>query len=144
MNSNLILVDGMAVLYRAYYAIQSLSTKSGRPTNAVFGFVKMMRQLCSVLKPTHWAVAFDGGLPESRLKLLEQYKAQRPSMPAALKEQIPAAEEYLDRACVTWIRQDGQEADDILASMATTMSADADHVLIATGDKDISARNGED
>jgi len=137
MNSTLILVDGMAVLYRAYYAIQSLSTKSGRPTNAVFGFVRMMSQLRSVLKPTHWVVAFDGGVPVSRLELLEQYKAQRPATPQALKEQIPVAEEYLDRSGVTWIRQNGQEADDILASIATKMTVNADRVLVATGDKDL-------
>jgi DNA polymerase I len=137
MNSTLILVDGMAVLYRAYYAIQSLSTKSGRPTNAVFGFIRMMKQLRDVLKPTHWAVAFDGGLPENRLKLLDQYKAQRPAMPAALKEQILAVEQYLDGACVTRIRQDRQEADDVIASMAIRMSGEADRVLIATGDKDM-------
>jgi DNA polymerase-1 len=137
MNKTLVLFDGMAILYRAFYAIRELSTRSGRPTNAVFGFIKMMKQIKDIWKPTHWLVAFDGGLPRSRLQLHEEYKSQRPTMPDALKEQIPSVERYLDGAGVNWTRMQGEEADDIIACAAGWATHEADAVLIATSDKDM-------
>jgi DNA polymerase I len=137
MNKTLVLFDGMAILYRAFYAIRELSTRSGRPTNAVFGFIKMMKQIKDAWKPTHWLVAFDGGLPKSRLQLHEEYKSQRPPMPEALKEQIPLVERYLDGAGVNWTRMQGEEADDIIACAAGWGAHEADQVLIATSDKDM-------
>jgi DNA polymerase-1 len=131
------LIDGTAVLYRAHFAIRGLSTRSGRPTNAVFGFIRMLRQLRQVWKPTHWAVAFDGGLPEERLTLLEEYKAQRPPMPDDLCRQLEPAQTYLESAGVAWVRLEGQEADDVLASVAEWAGSEAGRVLIATGDKDM-------
>ena len=112
----LLIVDGMAVLYRAFYAIRELSTSSGRPTNAVYGFIRMLRQMRNAWKPTHAIVMFDGGLPEKRMALLASYKAQRPSMPDALRSQLPGAVEYLEKAGVPWRRDEGQEADDLIAS----------------------------
>jgi len=132
----LVLIDGTAVLYRAFFAIRGLSTRAGRPTNAVFGFIRMLTQMRHQWSPTHWLVVFDGGLPAERLALLETYKAQRAPMPDALREQKQTVEDYLDRASVPWIRQDGQEADDVMASMAE-WAGDAGEVLIATTDKDM-------
>lgn len=136
-DTRLILVDGNAVVYRAYFAIQELSTAEGRPTNAVFGFVRMLDQIRNTWAPTHLAVIFDGGLSEERVSLLPDYKAQRPSMPDPLRKQIPDIEEYLDCRGVAWCRQQGQEADDVLASLTAVMANRADEVLIATGDKDM-------
>lgn len=133
----LVLIDGTAVLYRSFYAIRELSTSAGKPTNAVFGFIRMLQQLRTVWAPTHWMVAFDGGLPKERKTLLESYKAQRPSMPATLKEQIPLAEDYLGRAGIMWIRMEGEEADDVIASIADKARNEFGSVLIATSDKDI-------
>jgi len=137
MNTRLVLIDGTAVAYRAYFAIRDLSTKSGRPTNAVFGFVRMVEQLRTNWKPTHWVVAFDGGLPEERTRLLEDYKAQRPPMPKSLRDQLETIDEYLDLAGVPWSLQEGQEADDVMASLAHWAGKKADTVLVATGDKDM-------
>ena len=137
VSKTLILVDGSAVLYRAFYAIPSLSTKSGKPTNAVFGFVRMLRQVAAAWSPTHWAVAFDGGLPEQRMALQADYKAQRKPMPEALREQIPMVEEYLDCAGVARVRQAGQEADDIMATFVSLAEPAAERILLATGDKDM-------
>jgi len=137
VSKTLILVDGTAVLYRAFYAIPALATKSGKPTNAVFGFIRMLRQIAAVWSPSHWAVAFDGGLPEDRLALLGDYKAQRKPMPDALREQIPVVEDYLDRAKVARVRLDRQEADDIMASLAAQAECEAESILLATGDKDM-------
>lgn len=133
----LILVDGMAVLYRAFYAIRELSTASGRPTNAVFGFIRMIRQMEKVWGPTHIGVVFDGGLPESRTEVVPEYKAQRAPMPDELREQIDTVQEFLDRSDIPWAREDGVEADDILASVAVWAQAEADQVLVATSDKDL-------
>jgi len=139
----LVLVDGHAVLYRAFFAIKGLSTSGGQATNAVFGFVRMLRQLRETWAPTHWAVFFDGGLPESRLAILEEYKAQRPRMPDELRSQIPLVEEYLDCAGIAWIRRDGEEADDVIASVARRLAGHGDEVLLATGDKDMFQLVGE-
>jgi DNA polymerase I len=137
MNSTLVLIDGLGLLYRAYFAIPSLSTKSGRPTNAVFGFVRTLRQISDCWKPTHWAVVFDGGSPLDRLKLLPEYKAQRPPMPDALREQIAVVEDYLNRAEIPWSRIAEQEADDVIGALALKAESDGCTVLIATNDKDM-------
>lgn len=133
----LVLVDGMAVMYRSFFAIRSLSTEDGRPTNAVFGFIRKLNELQKTWDPTHLAVVFDGGVPEARLELLEAYKANRPPVPDGLREQVGVVEEYLDRAGIAWAREEGQEADDVLASIVTWASAQAGQVLITTSDKDM-------
>jgi DNA polymerase I len=132
--NTLLLVDGTAVAYRAYYAIAELSTRAGKPTNAVFGFIKMLQQLEQLWKPTHWAVVFDGGSPEERLSRLPTYKAQREPMPDSLRAQFADIERYLDLAGVQSVRMDRQEADDVIATLASAALSD---VLIATSDKDL-------
>lgn len=139
----LLLVDGTGVAYRAYYAIASLSTRAGRPTNAVFGFIKMMQQLEQVWTPTHWAVVFDGGLPEERMARLPTYKAQRKPMPDPLREQFQPIEQYLERARVPSIRIDAQEADDVMASLADAARQRGSEVLMASSDKDLYQLVGE-
>ncbi len=133
----LILVDALAVLYRSFYAIRELSTSDGRPTNALYGFIRKLDQLRAAWDPTHLAVVFDGGLPEERLRLLETYKAQRPPMPDPLRSQVELAKEYLDRARTEWLLVEAQEADDVIATVATKARGDGVAVRIATGDKDM-------
>jgi len=133
----LVLVDGTAVLYRSFYAIRELSTSSGEPTNALYGFIRMLKQVRDIWTPTHLAVAFDGGLPKARLDLIKTYKAQRPKMPEDLRKQIPLAEDYLNSAEIPWFRLEGEEADDVIASLAEQARADCGLILIATSDKDI-------
>ena len=123
--------------YRAFFAIARLSTKAGTPTNAIFGFIKMLRQLEQAWKPTHWCVVFDGGLPKERMEVLETYKAHREEMPGDLRSQLEPMNEYLRAADVASIRLDGEEADDILATYAIRARAEGAEVLIATGDKDL-------
>ncbi len=135
--STLLLIDGMAVVYRAFYAIQGLSTNDGRPTNALYGFIRMVDQLRDVWKPTHWAVVFDGGLPEERTTLLESYKAQREEMPDPLSQQLESIDEYIECAKIPWLFVEGQEADDVMATMAKWAKRDGATVLVATSDKDL-------
>lgn len=137
MPSPLLLVDALGIAYRAYYAIAGLATAAGKPTNAVYGFIKTLMQLERIWRPSHCLVVFDGGLPAERIEMLATYKAQRPAMPAALREQLPLLDDYLDRAGICRIRMEGQEADDVMASIATMSAADGMEVLLASADKDM-------
>ena len=133
----LILIDGMGLLYRSFFAIKELSTSTGIATNAVFGFVRTLDRIKDKWDPTHWLVVLDGGLPESRLSLLEDYKAQRKPMPDLLRSQVPLVEEYLDAARILRLRVDAQEADDVIASVAEEAADKSFEVLIASSDKDL-------
>ena len=133
----LLLLDGAALAYRAFYAIQNLSTQAGQPTNAVFGFIRMTRQLAARWHPTHWAVVFDAGLPATRMTLLPSYKQQREKMPDALRSQFPLIEEFLQRSHIAMFRIAGQEADDAMASLAVHAQAEQAETLLATNDKDL-------
>jgi DNA polymerase-1 len=133
----LVIVDGNALLYRAFFAIPDLSTAEGRPTNAVFGFVKAMGQIRDLRRPTHWVVIFDGGLPAERKELLADYKAQRPPMPAKLHDQKEPCERFLDLSRIAWLRIQGEEADDVMASLARREAASVEEVLLVTSDKDL-------
>lgn len=135
--SRLILIDGTCALYRAFYGIRSLSTRAGVPTNALFGFVRMVEQLRDQWRPTHWRVIFDGGSPQRRMRLLPAYKAQRPPMPEDLRSQGPLCEEFLDRRRLERVCVAGEEADDVMATTAAAAARDGAEVLLATMDKDL-------
>lgn len=133
----LLLVDGLAGAYRFFYAIRGLTTAAGEPTNAVYGFVRMMQQLARTWNPTHWAVVFDGGTPPARLALVPEYKANRKPMPDALRAQLPILNAYLDAAGIPGVRLDACEADDVIATLARRAADAGCDVRIATGDKDL-------
>jgi DNA polymerase-1 len=133
----LVIVDGNALLYRAFFAIPDLSTADGKPTNAVFGFVKAMGFVRDRREPTHWVVVFDGGLPDERKALLAEYKAQRPPMPVKLRDQREPCERFLDLSRIAWLRVQGEEADDVMASLARREEASVDEILLVTSDKDL-------
>lgn len=133
----LLLVDGLAIVYRAFHAIRDLRASDGKPTNAVYGFVRMWQQLVRKHKPTHATVIFDGGLPGSRLAVLADYKAQRPAMPEALRQQLPDINEFLKAARVTALRLEGEEADDVIATLAMRAEREGFRVLVASNDKDL-------
>jgi len=137
MNYKFLLVDGTAALYQSFFAIKGLTTHDGVPTNAIYGFIRMLRQIVMVRKPTHIAVIFDGGLPRDRVQLYSEYKANRRPMPPELKRQINFAQEFLQSAGIVWVMKEGEEADDVMASMATRAEEDADKIMFATSDKDI-------
>lgn len=144
MSSRLLLIDALGIAYRAFYAIRDLSTGDGRPTNAVFGFVKTLMQINRVWRPTHELVAFDGGIPEERKRLLADYKAQRPPMPEQLRTQLFCIQEYLDASSIASVRMDGKEADDVIASAAALAQSSGLDVLVASSDKDLMQIAGRD
>ena len=135
--SRLLLIDGHGMAYRAFYAIRSLTTSAGQPTNALYGFIRMTQQLARYWVPTHAAAVFDGGVPEERLALLATYKAQREPMPDALHDQFPLIEEFLRYTGTPAVREDRQEADDVMATLADRARAKRAEVLLATSDKDL-------
>jgi DNA polymerase-1 len=133
---SLLLVDGHAIAYRAFHAIRHLSAPDGQPTNAIFGFIKMLARFREAVQPTHLAVVWDAGLSPERLDLLPDYKASRPPMPPDLESQIAAIISCLDASRVASVRQPGVEADDLLATIARTATAAGAQVVIASSDKD--------
>lgn len=137
MTSRLLLIDALGLVYRAFYAIRDLATSAGRPTNAVFGFVKMLNQINRVWQPTHEVVVFDGGLPPERKQLFGDYKAQRPPMPEPLRLQLDDVQEYLSAASIPSVRLDGKEADDLIASAAALAESSGLETLVVSADKDL-------
>jgi DNA polymerase-1 len=132
----LLIVDGHAYAYRAYYAIRSLSGPTGQPTNAIYGFIKMLAKMRARVSPTHWVVVWDGGLSRERLAVLPDYKAQRPAMPDGLATQLDQIGSYLAAAKVASICHQGVEADDYIAALTGRARALGWEVIIASADKD--------
>ena len=142
----LLIIDGHAYAYRAFHAIRDLRSPDGRPTNAVFGFVKMLAKLRATVEPTHSIVVWDGGLSAERIARLPEYKAQRPGMPDDLKSQLDEIVHYLNAAGVASFCRAGVEADDYIACLARRAADAGMTVVIASSDKDfmqlVSARVG--
>lgn len=132
----LLIIDGHAYAYRAFYAIRELRSPSGRPTNAIYGFVKMLSKIRAGLQPTHVIVVWDGGLSAERMAALPEYKAHRPEMPADLDSQIEEMTEYLNAAGVASFCRAGVEADDYVACLTRHAAAADMEVVIASSDKD--------
>jgi DNA polymerase-1 len=144
--NRLLIVDGHAYAYRAFFAIRELRSPSGQPTNAVYGFVKMLAKMREAIKPTHQIVVWDGGLSAERVASLPEYKAQRPEMPGDLSSQLDGIVSYLRAAGVASFCRDGVEADDYIACLARHAAQSGMGVVIASADKDfmqlVSARVG--
>ncbi len=142
----LLIIDGHAYAYRAFHAIRGLRSPSGQPTNAVYGFVKMLAKKRAVIEPARLIVVWDGGLSAERTALLPEYKAQRPAMPDDLKPQFDEMACYLQAAGVASFCRAGVEADDYIACLARRASDAGMAVVIASSDKDfmqlVSARVG--
>jgi DNA polymerase-1 len=142
----LLIIDGHAYAYRAFHAIRELRSPDGRPTNAIYGFVKMLVKLRAAVEPTHMIVVWDGGLSAERLARLPEYMAQRPGMPDDLKLQLGEIVQYLEAAGVASFCREGVEADDYIACVARRAADAGMAVVIASSDKDfmqlVSARVG--
>lgn len=133
----LLLFDGHSIAYRSYYAIRDLTTRDGRPVNAVYGFWRIFARIFRDYPSTYVAVAFDGGGMTFRHELFGDYKATRKEMPTDLASQLPLIQRLLDCLGVRIFSTEGIEADDILASLTKTAERDGVPVLITTSDKDL-------
>jgi len=133
----LLIVDGNSILNRAFYGIRPLTTKDGIPTNAVYGFVNILKKHIDALSPDYLACAFDMREPTFRHKMFEGYKANRKGMPDELAEQLPIAKDAAKDMGFKVLTCEGWEADDILGTLAGMGDADGDvHSYILTGDRD--------
>lgn len=136
--NRLVLIDGNAVLHRAYHAIPPLTAPDGSVVNAVYGFATMMLRLIGDLKPTHIAVAFDRPKPTFRKKMFEGYQAKRPKMDEELSDQIPKVHDLIASFGIPIFEKDGFEADDIIGTLAHNRKKEKiDQIIIVTGDRDI-------
>ena len=132
----LLIVDGHAYAYRAFHAIRELRSPDGRPTNAIYGFVKMLEKMRQTVAPSHVMVVWDGGLSQARIAALPEYKAQRPEMPDDLRPQLDEIAAYLEAAGTASYCSPGIEADDYIACLARQAADAGLSVVIASSDKD--------
>lgn len=129
----LVIIDGNAILHRAFHALPPLTTKSGEPINAVYGLVSMILKVIQDLRPTAITVCFDEKEKTFRHKELPTYQAQRPPMATELGSQFVKARDFLKAANIPVYSKPGFEADDVIGTIATKAKND---VVIVTGDRD--------
>lgn len=135
----LLLLDGHSLAYRAFFAlpVENFSTTTGQHTNAVYGFTSMLINVLRDEQPTHVGVAFDVSRQTFRLEQYSEYKAKRNKTPSEFSSQLPLIEEVLDALNIPFLKKDGYEADDIIATLVTQALDDPEmEVLILTGDRD--------
>lgn len=131
----LLVIDGNSILNRAFYGIKLLTTKDGRYTNAIYGFITMFLKLKEDYAPDAVAVAFDVKAPTFRHKMYSGYKAKRKGMPEELAQQLPVLKDLLKALGIKTVEAAGWEADDFLGTFADKCEGE-DHCFIATGDRD--------
>ena len=118
----LVLIDGNSIMNRAFYGIMGskmLTTKDGKYTNAVYGFLAILFKLLEDIDPNYLVVAFDLKAPTARHKLYEGYKANRQGMPDELAEQMPMIKEILTAMNIDIVEMEGYEADDVLRNIVS-------------------------
>jgi len=133
----LYLVDGMSNIHRAYHAIARLSTSAGRPTNAIYGFVTMLRKMLREHTPDYLAVAWDGPERTVRHETYAEYKANRPQMAEDLASQLPEIRRVLEAYKIPVLELPGYEADDVIGTLSQKASGMGFDVVIVTADKDM-------
>jgi DNA polymerase I len=132
----LFLIDGNSQMYRAYHAIRELSGPDGKSTNAIYGFVNMLRKLITDHHPDYLVASFDLPGRTFRDDLAADYKANRAPMPTDLAEQVPLVHDACEAMGVPYLTVAGFEADDVLGTLAVKARAAGFDVAIVTGDKD--------
>ena len=144
----LVLIDGNAIMHRAYHALPPLTTRGGEPINAVYGLVSMLLKIITDFKPTHIAVAFDRKEPTFRHKEFKAYQAHRPEMDRELSSQFEKAQAVFEAMKIPVYSKAGFEADDIIGTISLQITSHhlpvgrqgkslITDVVIVTGDRDI-------
>jgi DNA polymerase I len=135
--NRLLILDGNALLHRAYHALPPLNAPDGQQVGAVYGFISMIIRLRQDLKPTHMAVCFDRPVPTFRKKMYKEYQSQRPEMDEILVSQIVLTHDAVKAFSIPIFEQDGYEADDVIGTLAKQLQATMEQIIIVTGDRDI-------
>ncbi|MCD6292077.1 MAG: DNA polymerase I [Deltaproteobacteria bacterium] len=143
MSKLLCLIDTSALVYRAFHAIRPLTTTTGQPTNALFGFCQMLMKVLEDFHPTHVAAALDLPGKTWRHQVFPAYKAQRPPMDPDLAAQFPFVTKLLEAFALPAIGVEGFEADDIIATLTRRGKLAGYEVLIISGDKDLMSLVGD-
>jgi DNA polymerase-1 len=133
----LVLVDGSSYLYRAFHALPPLSNSRGEPTGAVYGVLNMLLKFVRERAPELFAVVFDASGKTFRDELFAEYKADRQPMPDDLRSQVGPLLEAVSALGWPLLRIEGVEADDVIGTLACRAAENGIHVLISTGDKDM-------
>src|SRR4051794_35148986 len=132
----LYLVDAHSLIFQVFHALPEMTSPTGLPTNALFGFIKDMLYLRNERRPDYLVCAFDVGEPTNRTSIAADYKAHRAPMPDDLRLQIPLIHEMLAAMRIPVVGIPGYEADDAIATLATAADARGMDVFICTSDKD--------
>lgn len=132
----LLVLDGNSIINRAFYGIKLLSTKNGDYTNAVYGFLNMLKRFEDMCSPDAVTVAFDVHAPTFRHKKYDLYKVGRHAMPDELRQQMPVVKNILHLLGIKTIECEGWEADDVLGTLAKACRDNGNECYIATGDRD--------
>ncbi len=135
----LVLIDGNSIMNRAFYGIMGskmLTTKDGKYTNAVYGFLAILFKLLEDVKPDYMAVTFDLKAPTERHKRYEGYKANRKGMPEELAQQMPMIKEVLKAMNIDIVEKEGYEGDDVLGTLSRYGERQGLEVTILSGDRD--------
>jgi DNA polymerase-1 len=133
----LYLFDGSAFLYRSFFALPPLTTSSGFPTGAIYGFLRSILAVLKTEKPNYMAIAFDLPAPTQRKLAYSEYKSQRPPTPDPLKVQIPVIKELINLLGIRLLEMPGYEADDLIAYLTQKAKKEGFKVKIYSPDKDV-------
>jgi 5'-3' exonuclease (including N-terminal domain of PolI) len=133
----LYLFDGSAFLYRSFFALPPLTTSSGFPTGAIYGFLRSILAILKTEKPNYMAIAFDLPAPTQRKLAYSEYKSQRPPTPDPLKVQIPVIKELINLLGIRLLEMPGYEADDLIAYLTQKAKKEGFRVKIYSPDKDV-------
>ncbi|RUS45517.1 5'-3' exonuclease H3TH domain-containing protein [Cohnella sp. AR92] len=137
-NNKILIVDGMALLFRAFFA-QSYSarrTPDGTPTNAIFGFLQYLFDAVNTFRPTHVLCCWDMGSKTFRTEMYTEYKANRPEAPEDLVPQFSLVKDVVAALGIPNLGIEGYEADDCIGTLATRL-CEQGHVYVLTGDQDM-------
>lgn len=137
MADRIFLIDGSAFAYRAFFAIRGLTNSKGQPTNAVFGFARVLLKLLREHDPSHIAVIFDAPGKTFRDDMYADYKATREATPDDLASQFPLMHDLVEAFNVRLIVQPGVEADDVMGTLARHAAERGMEAVLVTGDKDM-------
>lgn len=133
----LYLIDGTAYVHRAYHAIRNLSNSRGLPTNATFGFTRILIKLIEERRPEYMVMLFDMKGPTFRHEIFDEYKANRPPMREDLAVQIPYMKKVTEGFNIPVMEVQGYEADDLIGTLAARAEAEGFEVVMVSGDKDL-------
>ncbi|MBM4335798.1 MAG: DNA polymerase I [Deltaproteobacteria bacterium] len=144
MQKKLLLVDASSSVFRAFFAIPALANSAGVPTNAALGFTTMLQKLLRETRPDYVAVVWDAPGPKRRKAIYPAYKATRDAMPEELRAQFPWIRRIVDAYRLAALEYDGEEADDVIATLARSAERAGVRVEIASTDKDLMQLVSED